>query len=517
VKAGEQSPFALSAALAKYGIRSNPFPIDGTDDFFFSTRDLGKQLAALHNLTEYGDLLLVVSGVEGAGKTTVLNQFLLAADARWSICRIDALASMGIATLLEDLLTGFGVNARGDDAVANEALLRAHLDQVHARNGIALLVVDDAHLMPRSCLDFLLALAEHGGGGELRLLLATEPGRLGISTSDPKRVHVVVLKPLDAQQCGDYLNTRLSRAGLVGDGPFDASVVEAIHQDSGGIPGEIHPRAVHTLVANADVPGLRRRLSITGRTTVYVGLLLVSAAAVVLTLRPAPERDAFVIEDPAATGKVRGFVTAKTGPREQVTGTPAGTAVQAAEDPPPESKAGGVDAIERAGAPTAETVTPAAATGEDPIKGATLNSERPATIAAVAVTTPAPAKGEPSSPAADPVMALAKNVTPAVVSAPPPAPYGLEWLRRQNPSHYVIQLVGTRDASAARRFVDSHALTGKGGSIALSHENKPWHVVIYGVYPDAASARAAIHALPEPLRAGAPWPRSVASVLAGAR
>jgi len=60
----------LADTLAVYGIRKNPFPIDETDGLFFSTPGLDKQIDALRNLVEYGDLLLVISRVEGAGKTS---------------------------------------------------------------------------------------------------------------------------------------------------------------------------------------------------------------------------------------------------------------------------------------------------------------------------------------------------------------------------------------------------------------------------------------------------------------
>ena len=123
-----------------------------------------------------------------------------------------------------------------------------------------MVAVDDAHLLPQICTEYLLRLADERGRIALRLLLTTEPGRLGFSTNDAKHVHVVVLQPFDLQQSGDYLHTRLSAAGLVGDSPFSASVVGDIHQDSGGLPGAIHPSALHSLLANTDMSQFRSGL-----------------------------------------------------------------------------------------------------------------------------------------------------------------------------------------------------------------------------------------------------------------
>ena len=144
-------------------------------------------------------------------------------------------------------------------------------------------------------------------------------------------------------------------------------------------------------------------------------------------------------------------------------------------------------------------------------------TDTPIAVAPIAVESPATAKGEAGKDI-ETAVRLASNVTPgAGVPVKSQATHDLGWLRKQNPSHYVIQLVGTRDGAAAGKFVDDHKLGSKGAWFLTSHEDKPWYVVVYGIYPDNASARAAIRTLPDSLRAGSPWPRSVASVVESAR
>jgi DamX protein len=147
----------------------------------------------------------------------------------------------------------------------------------------------------------------------------------------------------------------------------------------------------------------------------------------------------------------------------------------------------------------------------------TLDDGKVSVQPALAVETPAPGKSA-ASRSSEPVVRLAGNVTTgAGVSLTSRAAHDLDWLRKQDPSHYVIQLVGTRDAASVGKYLDDHKLGSKGAWFLTSHESKPWYVVVYGIYPDNASASAAIKTLPEALRAGSPWPRSVASVVESAR
>ncbi len=512
VIANGKSPFTLGDILAAYGIEKNPFPIDETDDFFFSTPTLGKSLDALRTLVEYGELLLVVSGVEGAGKTTFLNQLLLAAEKHWNCCRIEADSSMSINSMVEAMLSGFGVGTRSDDSMGDEALLRAHLTNLHRNGEITLLAVDDAHLLPQICTEFLLGLAEQPSEFELRLLLTTEPGRLGFSTADSKRVHVVVLEPFDVQQCADYLNTRLSHAGLVGDSPFSPSVADAIYQSSGGVPGAMHPPALHKLLAGSHSSAPRRRSPFGARSLVYVALVLAVGAGIALLLRPDVEPKDVAVDGSGTTGRVRGLITDTNVPS---TGTRVVDSQATTGEPLSARSAGAIQSEADTDAVRSRPSTLVAADSDEGVKVTALDERRAATTEAIAVTSPSPVKGGLPAAIGEPVIALANNVTPEIAKSPDRG--SLDWLRGQNPSHFVIQLIGTRDAKAARTYIDSQKLGDKGAWFVTTHQSKPWYIVVYGMYPDSASARAAIETLPERLRAGSPWPRSVASVVESVR
>jgi DamX protein len=520
VKTKQRPAFTLGDTLAVHGIRKNPFPIDEADDLFFSTPTLRKQIDGLRNLVEFGDLLLVVSGAEGTGKTTFLNQFVLAADKRWHCCRIDARVATTLDSLMGELLRGFGLTAPDDQNQDVEALLCAHLADLRANDEIALVTVDDAQLLTRAASEFLLDLAQPRDDIELRLLLSAEPGRLGFSTDDAKYVHVVVLQAFDEQQSGEYIHARLRYGGLDGDGPFTTTVVEDIHKDSGGRPGAIHFLALHTLLANTDTSRLHRRPWNIPRSMVYLGAALIVAGGAAVFLRPGPGFEPAASVDAGATGKVRGqiaAVTTRTGERRPAAADrdrDVATIVEQEPEPLAEGITPGTPAMESKDALPGVVIVRTS----DDAKGLSLARSSASTRPANAVVTPGLAKGVTSTTSTEPRALLAGNVTPGTSAlASSQIAYDLDWLSKQEPSRYVIQLVGTRNAAAAGKFVDDHKLGSNGAWFVTSHKNKPWFVVVYGMYPDKVSARAAIKTLPEALRAGSPWPRSVANVVESAR
>ncbi|MGR8920690.1 MAG: SPOR domain-containing protein, partial [Gammaproteobacteria bacterium] len=109
----------------------------------------------------------------------------------------------------------------------------------------------------------------------------------------------------------------------------------------------------------------------------------------------------------------------------------------------------------------------------------------------------------------------------ADVAAPPASPaapaeaqaYNTKWVLTQDPETYVIQLFGVRDRAAAQRFVRSGPGAGRTTVVDLELDGAPWHVVVYGHYPDRAAAVSARDALPDALGATKPWPRSVGSLV----
>ena len=87
-----------------------------------------------------------------------------------------------------------------------------------------------------------------------------------------------------------------------------------------------------------------------------------------------------------------------------------------------------------------------------------------------------------------------------------------DWLLQQPATRYTLQLLGVQKEVAAKRFIRRQQTRENMAYFRTLRENRPWYVVVYGLYPDRAAALAARSRLPGQLGEGGAWPRSLASI-----
>lgn len=81
------------------------------------------------------------------------------------------------------------------------------------------------------------------------------------------------------------------------------------------------------------------------------------------------------------------------------------------------------------------------------------------------------------------------------------------------PSHYyTIQLLGSYDKKDAVAFINRNKLQQKATYYHTTFNNKPWFVVVYGLYPSQKEAEASLKHLAPQLDKANPWVKSVALV-----
>ncbi len=470
---------------------------------YFADPALRQRLDLLGHLTEYADLLLLIQGEAGVGKTALLEELLTGAGGDWAVCRISATPLTTRDQFLAEVAKQFRLDA---GALGGENILGAlqvRLQAVHASGQLALLAVDDAHALAVPVLDEIARL--HGLSGPqghlLRVVLLADPQLQESMQSPPLRqfrqriTHTLDVPPLSEEQTGAYLEFRLRSAGCEEFLPVDELLRRRVYQDTRGVPARIHERAPELLLehgAPAGPPavgsgtgaGWRRWARVLG-----LALLVIVAGA------------ALLFQD-----RINRWLEPASGPPLVEGGTRSPLALPG----PPPRPSPPVSAVTRSAPPPAPAEPPAAS-AEPP---GVVHDPDPGRAAA---PEPPPREAPPPEPPAPPP---APAGAPAA-AAPPPSPSpcaGLAvrdraWLRRQRPDSYTLQLLAVRSPEALVRLIgELGAGEDELAAFETRHQGGPWYVLLYGIYPDREAALAARGRLPDELRSAEPWPRSLASV-----
>jgi septal ring-binding cell division protein DamX len=175
--------------------------------------------------------------------------------------------------------------------------------------------------------------------------------------------------------------------------------------------------------------------------------------------------------------------------------------------------------------PTKDTKPPAEPSAEPSAVVAAAPDPEPepqsSAVAASGQQTPGEPPAEPApGPVGAPVESREIPKEPQVVTAKPAvvvpaatAPSGGDaWLKNRDPARYTLQLVGSRDRVAVRKFVRVHAIGEPHAIFERDLKGKPWYSLVAGDYPDRAAAIAARERLPKSLGRSGIWPRTFGSI-----
>lgn len=242
--------------LAAYGLTEAPFSLQHDDRFLYLNASLSEQLNLLKHYTQYGNLLLIITGERGVGKSSLKQRFINTAQEEWQICEIQAHTMMDASLLLKQVANGFGITEPPFEAAALHEVLSAQLEHLHQSSYEPILIIDDAHELPQDALQSLLYLAEHHSDQHtaLRIILFCEP-EIETMLEDPsihslkERVtHSIDIPKLDEEDTAEYLRHRLAVAGLDGTSPFTPKLIHKIYKASDGIPAKINEYAHQNLL-----------------------------------------------------------------------------------------------------------------------------------------------------------------------------------------------------------------------------------------------------------------------------
>ena len=239
-----------------FGFREDPFTPEPDPRFLFLSKVHEEAIAHIQYGIGQNRGFIMLTGDAGTGKTVLVNHVIASAEPG---LRTNVISRPGTDALelLKRINNGYGLDVKGRQTHKglmdglNEFLLYAH----HGGEK-ALLIIDDAHLLGRECLEFVRLLSNLETDTE-KLLLVALVGRPELKDevkSDSlrqlnQRIAVrYVLGGLDIDETGRYLNHRLHAAGAFGLG-FPANSIGDINRSTGGIPGRINSLAAKVLMA----------------------------------------------------------------------------------------------------------------------------------------------------------------------------------------------------------------------------------------------------------------------------
>ncbi|MFP4609408.1 MAG: SPOR domain-containing protein [Thiohalophilus sp.] len=562
--------------LADYGLQRPPFFAEHDDRFIYLDDERRQLLDMLQHLSRYSRLMLIVVGERGIGKTSIKQHFINQADECYLISDVTAHPMMDADELLSAIARGFGLLDIPASPVELQNNLYHYLAGLQQQDRMPVLLVDDAHELPRDALEalFYLADTEAGEGNLLPLVLFCEPAievMLESSAIQPLKervTHHLRLAPFDEAQTAEYLRHRLAVAGLDGASPFTPRDIRAIYHSADGIPARINDAAYRLLMGieigeRADyepegVPGTTRK-RVLGRGYLAAGGLVVLLVAATLWW-PDPRSP----EDSSHSPSISHGEPAVMSPSQVIVAPAPGLSaapLEAASDQPvPDDR---LLPVEPEGEPVAasapalhiETIEPNPVPASDELQTVSLhgkgfdettritvewdNQRKTLDTSRVALindkqldfrlrvgTRPRTWELLVRNPQSDERVRTRFTVEAeaAAESGPEPAPASagesdaaeqtidIAWLQRQPADHYTLQLLATREHDNLQAFLQRHDLDRQSVIVESRKNGEPWYAAVSGSYPDTRAARQAAADLPADIEA--PWIRRIGDVQA---
>jgi len=239
-----------------YSLRDIPFSLAPDPKYLFRTESLLEVFANLQYGIENGKGIVVVTGEVGTGKTTILRSTLQSLDR-------SVLAAYIFNPLLStseffDLLAGeFHLKPQQSKATMLRMLGYVLMSR-HAQGLRTVLVVDEAHLLPKHLLEEIRLLSNFETNRDklLQIILCGQPELHDLLAQQElrqlkQRVSLKCsIRMLSERETAEYIRWRMRIAGARDENLFEPDAIQTVHRFSGGIP-----RIINNICDNALLTG----------------------------------------------------------------------------------------------------------------------------------------------------------------------------------------------------------------------------------------------------------------------
>jgi DamX protein len=522
---------------------------------FFSTTEVSARLDLVRHLIENSEMVPLVRGPSGIGKTLLATKLQQLAPENWLVCHFEADPTMQPERMLATV-----ARCSGLPDITGELLQRLgeRFEVLRKRGRVPVLLVDDAHLLPPTSLITLLRLFERQLDG-VRLvsivLFADEQIDLLLSTPQlqvmsPQAIQVIDLPALTRQEATAYMQFLFNNEGLSEKLALDEAKLNRIYRETKGIPGLLAAAMLNAVGeydsdkrAGAFLTGYKKQLLIGGLPLLLVVLLFIWIASQIESV-PESIHDRQVVEkaieplpDPATLPQpeIVGPEVAQTETApptlpeslveqsiEMVPEVPVDAVKEpiemamgdVASDSGTEDKAPAISTPVVALQPSIpeQIVTPVVES-DDRQQQPDLSPPQVADEVDPKTLTENQIKEEATDEAETPKVAEAQKVVePAKPVEEEVKDAALSWVVSRPANGYTLQLIAVENLDSLKRYIAKNALVGETHTLRLRRNGKPWYALLWGEFPDKNSALKAVSRLPARVQKAGVWPRTFASL-----
>ncbi|MEO5331109.1 MAG: AAA family ATPase [Magnetococcus sp. YQC-5] len=243
--------------LDHFGLRVNPFALTPDSGLFFTGGQRGDILEQLQLAIRAGEGLITVVGEPGSGKTMLCRTLCLRLPKNIQVALLlnpNFSPKNVVPALLQEFRLASGTKK---DRLAERQTLLNHLVNLNRQGEQALLLIDEAHILPVATLEALRLLGnlETGRTKLLQIVLFGQPA-LDHTLQTSAGRHILercstrlTLPPLSLADTELYLHRRIHATGYTGENLFSARAIQCIHRASKGRIHQINNLAHKALQA----------------------------------------------------------------------------------------------------------------------------------------------------------------------------------------------------------------------------------------------------------------------------
>ncbi|MFW2374889.1 MAG: AAA family ATPase [Gammaproteobacteria bacterium] len=510
---------ALSSRTMKaLGLEQQPFSTAIlSDKTIYTDSILNKQYETLKHHLQFSDLILIVEGIFGSGKTTLFRRLFQLDVASLYLMPIHAEATDTLIQIQQKMT--IHMQQQG-----NANYLDDNLKNLQVFDQTPVLIIDDAHVLSDTTLQELLRYKQQlaaENDTHLKLLLLASKGMAKtlehISDLEHSQFYVQEMPKFNTKQILAFIAHRLKLSGAESLPQLDESSVKKLARKTDGIPAQVLSAAAH-LINN--LSGKNSAFSLFPSRPALLGLALATLLAAagwilypVFSPKMADLSSLFALD-----------MQSLIEPDEAVLVDSDSDHISPADDEDNHNtlslsdieadfgdfaeQSEALEAIQPLPVPQAEPRV-------QPKQEAKQEAPKPVAVKPPKAPTPLPSTKPAPTVQPKPVykpLTTKQTENPALQTLARMGIKNQHWLLQQNKNHWTLQVLGAREPQTLVNFVRTHNLGQDTAWFRTSLKGGDWYVLVHRFYSDRDIARNSISRLPASLRQARPWVRSIDSI-----